>query len=479
MNYRKKSFILSIFFFVPTTKSFISNSLPSGIKSFPLPAWLLYIKNRCKVVSMAKNEEFFGFKMINRLRYFIYRIKGNFMLFLIVMGPGIITANIDNDAGGIATYSIAGAHFGYGLLWTLIPMTVVLIVVQEMAARMGAVTGKGLADLIRENYGIKITFYLMLALLATDLGNTAAEFSGLAASMEIFGISKYVVVPLGALFVWLIVVKGSYRIFEKIFLAVCAVYFVYIPAAIMAKPDWGEVAIQTVKPNFHFNSAYILAFISMVGTTITPWMQFYLQSAVVEKGVRKEDYWASRIDVIFGCFMTNIIALFIVVACGATLFKAGIIINSAEDAAVSLAPFAGKYASLLFAVGLANASLFSASILPLATAYYICEGMGWEAGVNKTFKDAPQFMWLYTMLIVIGALIVLIPHAPLIVIMWLTQAINGVMLPFVLIFMLSLINKKKLMGGYTNSKAFNIVAWSTVVVLIILTTLLTLLMVIP
>lgn len=391
------------------------------------------------------------------------------LLLLSIIGPGVITANIDNDAGGIATYSIAGAHFGYGLLWTLIPMTIALVVVQEMAARMGAVTGKGFADLIRENYGVKITFWLMLALLITDLGNTAAEFAGLAASTEIFGISKYIMVPFGALFVWLIVVKGSYRIFEKIFLVVCAVYFVYIPAAIMAKPDWGEVALQTVKPSFHFNSAYILTFIGMIGTTITPWMQFYLQSAVVEKGVRKEHYWASRIDVIFGCFMTNIIALFIVVACGATLFKSGIIINSAEDAAVSLAPFAGKYASALFAVGLANASLFSASILPLATAYYICEGMGWEAGVNKTFKDAPQFMWLYTLLIVIGALIILIPSAPLIVIMWFSQVINGVMLPFVLIFMLSLINRKDLMGDYTNTKTWNWIAWLTTMVMIILT----------
>lgn len=388
---------------------------------------------------------------------------------LSVIGPGIITANIDNDAGGIATYSIAGAHFGYSLLWTMIPMTAALIVVQEMAARMGAATGKGLADLIRENYGVKITFYLMLALLITDLGNTTAEFAGLAASMEIFGISKYIVVPLGALFVWLIVVKGSYRIFEKIFLVVCAVYLVYIPSAIMAKPDWADVALQTIRPTFHFNSAYILTFIGVIGTTITPWMQFYLQSAVVEKGVRKEHYWASRIDVIFGCFMTNIIALFIVVACGATLFKAGITINSAEDAAVSLAPLAGKYASMLFAVGLANASLFSASILPLATAYYVCEGMGWEAGVNKTFKDAPQFMWLYTLLIVIGAFLILIPYAPLITIMWVSQIINGVMLPFVLIFMLSLVNRKDLMGDYTNSRTWNWIAWLTTIIMIVLT----------
>jgi len=392
-----------------------------------------------------------------------------FVFLLSIIGPGIITANIDNDAGGIATYSIAGAHFGYALLWTLIPTTIALIVVQEMSARMGAITGKGLADLIRENYGVKTIFWLMIALLITDLGNTAAEFAGWAASCELFGINKHIAVPIGALFVWLIVVKGSYRVFEKIFLFVCAVYLVYIPAAFMAKPDWSAVMTETVKPTFQFNSPYLLMVIGMVGTTITPWMQFYLQSAVVEKGVRKEQYWASRIDVIFGCFMTDIVAFFIIVACGATLFKAGVKIDSAEAAAASLAPIAGKYASYLFALGLANASLFAASILPLATAYYICEGFGWEAGVNKTFKEAPQFMWLYTLLIAIGALIVLIPKAPLIAIMWVSQVVNGIMLPFVLVFMLSLINKQELMEEYTNSKTFNVIAWITAVLMILLT----------
>jgi NRAMP (natural resistance-associated macrophage protein)-like metal ion transporter len=392
-----------------------------------------------------------------------------FVLILSIIGPGVITANIDNDAGGIATYSMAGAHFGYSLIWTLIPTTIALIVVQEMAARMGAITGKGLADLIRENYGVKTIFWLMIALLVTDLGNTAAEFAGWAASAELFGVNKYVAVPLGAVFVWLIVVKGSYRIFEKIFLFVCAVYLVYIPAAFMAKPDWSVVVSETVRPTFQFNSSYLLMVIGIVGTTITPWMQFYLQSAIVEKGVQKEQYWASRIDVIFGCFMTDIVAFFIVVTCGATLFKAGINIDSAETAAASLAPIAGKYASILFAIGLANASLFAASILPLATAYYICEGLGWEAGVNKTFKEAPQFMWLYTLLIAIGALIVLIPKAPLISIMWVSQVVNGIMLPFVLVFMLLLINKKELMEEYTNSKTFNIIAWGTTLIMIILT----------
>jgi NRAMP (natural resistance-associated macrophage protein)-like metal ion transporter len=386
-----------------------------------------------------------------------------------IVGPGIITANVDNDAGGIATYSIAGAHFGYSLLWSLIPITIALIVVQEMSARMGAVTGKGLAELIRERFGVKITFWLMVFLFVTDLGNTAAEFAGWAASNELFGINKYLSVPIGAVLVWLLVVKGTYRIVEKIFLVFCVVYFVYIPAAILAKPNWSAVAWDTIKPSFQFNTVYIVTLIGVVGTTIAPWMQFYLQSSVVEKGVRKEEYWAARIDVIVGCLLTDIIALFIIVACGATLFQAGIKIESAKDAAISLAPIAGKYASILFAVGLANASLFSASILPLATAYYICEGMGWEAGVNKTFKEAPQFMWLYTILIAIGSLIVLIPNAPLIAIMWISQVINGVMLPFVLIFMLLLINKKELMGDYTNSNTFNRIAWATTVIMIALT----------
>ncbi len=388
-----------------------------------------------------------------------------------ILGPGIITANVDNDAGGIATYSITGAHFGYSMLWSLIPITIALIVVQEMSARMGAVTGKGLAELIRENYGVKITFWLMLFLFLTDLGNTAAEFAGWAASNELFGVNKYISVPVAAVLVWLLVVKGTYRVVEKVFLVICLVYLVYIPAAFMARPDWEQVALNTLIPSFHFNANYVVTLIGVVGTTIAPWMQFYLQSAVVEKGIGKEDYWASRLDVIMGCFMTDIIALFIIVACGATLFKAGIRIESAKDAAISLAPIAGKYASVLFAVGLANASLFSASILPLATAYYICEGMGWEAGVNKTFKEAPQFMWLYTLLIARGALIVLFPNAPLIPIMWISQVINGVMLPFVLIFMLLLIKREDLMGEYTNSKIFNRIAWTTTAVMIVLTSM--------
>ena len=387
-----------------------------------------------------------------------------------LVGPGIITANIDNDAGGIATYSIAGAHFGYALLWTMIPATVVLIVVQEMAARMGVVTGKGLADLIRENFGVTITFWLMVGLFLTDLGNTTAEFAGLAASMELLAVPKYVSVPLGALFIWLLVVKGSYRMFERVFLGICLVYLTYVVAAILARPSWGEVVTQTIRPSFSVNAAYLSTMIGLVGTTITPWMQFYLQSAIVEKGVRPEQYWATRVDVIAGSFMTDIVGLFIMVACGATLYKQGVGVESAEQAAQALAPLAGQYASILFAVGLANASLFSACILPLATAYYICEAMGWEAGVDKTLRDAPQFMGLYTAFLVIGSLIVMVPGAPLIRIMWASQVINGVMLPFVLIFMLKLVNQPELMRGeFTNSRFQNTVAWSTTVIMIALT----------
>jgi NRAMP (natural resistance-associated macrophage protein)-like metal ion transporter len=405
--------------------------------------------------------------------------KTKIALFLAVLGPGIITANVDNDAGGIATYSIAGAEFGYTLLWTLIPITIALIVVQEMVARMGVTTGKGLADLIRENYGVRVTFYLMIALLITDLGNTTAEFAGWAASMEILGINKYISVPLGAWFVWWLVVKGTYRFVEKIFLFACLIYFTYIISGFLAKPPWGEILKQTVVPTFSFDPPYLAMLIGLIGTTITPWMQFYLQSAVVDKGIKVEQYRASRWDVIVGCIMTDVVAFFIIVTCAATLFHEGIRIETAADAARSLAPVAGQYASTLFAVGLANASLFAASILPLATAYYICEGFGWETGVDKSFRDAPQFYWLYTGLVVVGALLILLPDAHLLFIMFITQVVNGLMLPFVLIFMLLLINKKELMGEYVNSKLFNVIAWGSTAIMIALTLMLILSIVSP
>lgn len=337
---------------------------------------------------------------------------------------------------------------------------------------MGAVTGKGLADLIRENYGIRVTFYLMILLLITDLGNTVAEFAGWAAAMEIFGVNKYISVPLGAFFIWWLVVKGSYRTVEKVFLIACTIYFTYIVSGWLAHPDWRAILTQTVAPQISFKTDYLVMLIGLIGTTIAPWMQFYLQSAVVEKGVDIHQYKISRLDVIVGCIFTDVVAFFIIVACAATLYQNHIEIETAKDAAMALVPLAGKFAAELFAIGLANASLFAASILPLATAYYICEGFGWEAGVNKTFKEAPEFMWLYTGLIVVGAVSILFPNAPLLKIMLLSQVANGVMLPFVLIFMILLINDPNLMGSYTNSKMFNWIAWITIIILIVLTLLL-------
>jgi len=394
------------------------------------------------------------------------------LFFLALIGPGIITASVDNDAGGIATYSLAGAHYGYALLWTLIPISIALIVIQEMAARMGAVTGKGLADLIRENFGIRATFYLMIALFFTNLGNTMAEFAGWAAAMEIFGVKRHLSLPVGAFFVWWLVVKGTYKAVEKIFLVASAIYFTYVISALLSRPSWGKVLSQMVVPETHWDPPYLMMLIGMVGTTIAPWMQFYLQSAVVEKGIKAKHYRTSRWDVILGCLVTDLVALCIIVACAGTLHKHHIRIEDAKDAALALAPLAGKYASLLFAIGLANASLFSASILPLATAYYICEGMGWEGGVNKSFREAPQFFWIYTLLIFLGAGTIFFPQVPLVPIMYLSQVINGILLPFVLIFMLSLINNREIMGDHVNSRGHNIVAWSTSLVMILLTLLL-------
>jgi len=392
----------------------------------------------------------------------------NLLIFLAVLGPGIITSNVDNDAGGIATYSIAGANFGYSLLWAIVPVIILLIIIQEMSARMGAITGKGLADLIRENFGVKITFYIMLALLLTNLGNTMAEFAGVAASLEIFGVSKYISVPLAAFFVWFLVVKGTYKSVEKVFLIACLFYITYIISGFMASPDWGEVMVQTVKPNFEFSLIYLFMLIGIIGTTIAPWQLFYLQSSVVEKGVDAANYRQSRWDVIVGCIIAGVVVYFIVVACAATLFKSGIPINSAADAALALKPLAGKYCSWLFAFGLFNASLFAASILPLATAYYVCEGLGWEAGVDKTFKEAKQFYALYTAIIVFGAVVVLIPDFPLFFTMVFSQVLNGILLPFILIFVLILINREELMGEFVNNKFFNIISWVTLVGIIVL-----------
>lgn len=379
------------------------------------------------------------------------------ILFLSVMGPGIITANVDNDAGGIATYSVAGAHFGYSLIWSFVPIIIALVIIQEMCSRMAVVTGKGLADLIREEFGVKVTFYAMTVLIFSNIFNTVSEFAGIAASAELFGISKYTLVPLCALFVWWLIVKGTYKSVEKVFLVACIFYVSYIISGFISKPDWGNVLDKSIKPEFTFNKAYILMLIGVIGTTIAPWMQFYQQSSVVEKGIKIENYKYSRLDVIIGAFVVNIIAIFIVIVCANTLFTHGIRIETAKDAALALKPLAGQYCFYLFAFGLLNASIFSACILPLSTAYSACEGMGWEVGVNRKFREAPQFYTLYTTIIIIGAAVILLPNVKLVPIMLISQATNGILLPFVLIFMLLLVNNKRLMGKYTNSRLYNII----------------------
>jgi NRAMP (natural resistance-associated macrophage protein)-like metal ion transporter len=387
------------------------------------------------------------------------------LLVLSVVGPGFITAAVDNDAGGIATYSVAGAQFGYSLLWIMIPATVALVVIQEMSARMGAATGKGLSDLIREEFGFRVTFFLMIALVFTNFGNIVAEFAGVASSLELFGISKYVVVPLAALFVWALVVHGTYNSVEKIFLFASLFYVAYVISGVMARPNWTAAALSTVtRPESRGfrNYGYLSMVIGLIGTTITPWMQFYLQASVVEKGVTMKQYRAARLDVVIGCLFSNLIAWFIIVACAATLHAAGkFTIETGADAAQALRPLAGEYAYLLFAGGLLNASLFAASILPISTAYAVCEGLGFESGLDKRFDEAPAFYWLYTALIVLGAGMLLIPRFPLFRFMVLSQVVNGVLLPFVLVFMLLLVNDKELMGEHVNSRWYNVVSWAT------------------
>ncbi|MBZ5531141.1 MAG: Nramp family divalent metal transporter [Acidobacteriia bacterium] len=397
-------------------------------------------------------------------------MKFRLIALLAVFGPGFITANVDNDPGGILTYSQAGAKLGYALLWTLIPTTIALIVVQEMAARMGAVTGKGLADLIREEFGLRATFFVMVVLGLADFGNIMAEFAGLASGMGIFGVSKYLCVPIGAAVVWFVVVRGSYKPVERILILFSLVYFAYPISAFYAHPHWLQAIKETFVPHVSRSSEYIVLVVGLVGTTITPWMQFYLQASVVEKGITKRQYALSRWDVILGCIVTDVIAFFIVVACAATMYVAGNHnIDDAAQAAVALKPLVGRFAAMLFAVGLINAALLSAAILPLATAYNICEGLGVESGINKKFSEAPVFYWIYTFLIAGGAAMVLIPRLPLIKLILFSQVANGILLPFVLLFMLKLVNKPELMGSYTNSRIGNVIAWSTSVIMIGLT----------
>ncbi len=393
------------------------------------------------------------------------------LLFLAVLGPGFITANVDNDSGGILTYSQAGAQYGYTLLWTIIPITIALIVVQEMCSRMGVVTGKGLSDLIREEFGLRVTFVLMILLLVVNYANVVTEFIGIAGSLRLFHVSKFISVPLCGLLVWALVLRGDYKSTEKVFLTASLVYIAYIFAGVLAQPDWHESLLATIQlpaKSAWREKAYIYMAIGVVGTTISPWMQFYLQASVVEKGISVKNYAASRLDVIVGCIFTDVISWFIIVACAATLFVHGMgAIQVAADAAEAMRPLAGDYAFVLFAFGLFNASLFAASILPLSTAYTVCEGLGVESGVDKTFREAPFFYWLYTFLIAGGGIaVLLLPDAQLINVAILSQVLNGVLLPVVIILMLLLINRADLMGEYKNSRLWNWIAWGASIVII-------------
>jgi NRAMP (natural resistance-associated macrophage protein)-like metal ion transporter len=416
------------------------------------------------------------------------------IMFLSIVGPGIITANADNDVGGILTYSQAGAQFGYSLLWLLVPITIALIVVQEMCARMGAITGKGLADLIRENFGVKVTFWCLLLFVFGDIGNTATEFAGVASSAPIFGgylhvanaeLFKIAMVIGAAMFVFATVTRSTAKVVERVFFFFCFVYIAYVVSALLVRPDWGDVLRQSFVPHFQASKAYILMVIAIIGTTISPWMQFYIQAAVVDKGVREDDYSFSRLDVVTGGIWTDVIAYFIIVSCAATIFVHNlhaahpIVVNDVGDVAVALQPIAGKFAALLFALGLLNAAVFTASILPLSTAYYVCEAFGFERGIDHRFREAPIFYGFYLALIAIGAGVVILPGAPLLAIIFYSQVLNGMLLPIVLVLMLLLINNKRLMGSWTNGPAFNVIAWATAIIVGALTIVSTIQIIFP
>lgn len=395
--------------------------------------------------------------------------RGRLLTLLAVIGPGIVAASAGNDSGGISTYSVAGADFGYRMLWLLLLMTFSLVVVQEMAARMGAVTGKGLAALIREKFGIRLAFFAMVLLLASNVATTVAEFAGVAAGMELFGVSKTLSVPVAMVIVWLLVVRGSYRNVEKVFLLLSAVFVAYIAAAVLAKPDWSAVARGSLVPQGELSADFIVLAIAMTGTTVAPWMPFFTQSNIVDKGLAIKEWVYARIDVITGAVVAGLIAFFIIVTTGTVLHPAGLTIASAEEAAVALAPVAGDYARLLFAVGLIAASLLAAAVLPLTAAYAICEAFGWEAGLDRTWAEAPMFNGIYTFAIVAGAGFVMIPGLDLIRVMILSQTLNGILLPFLLLFMIRLVNDRAIMGRHTNGPLYNGLAWLTVLAAIGLT----------
>ena len=406
-------------------------------------------------------------------------LRVRLLMMLAVVGPGIITANVDNDAGGITTYSVAGAHYGYSMLWMMPLVALALIIIQEMSARLGVVTGKGLADLIRERLGVKLTAIIIGGLLFANLANTVSECAGVAASMEIFGVNKYISVPIAGVLVWLLMVKANYKTVERVFLVASAIYLAYVASGILARPPWGEVARAFVTPSFQFDAGYVTLFVTIIGTTIAPWMQFYQQSSIVDKGLKISDYAYERIDVVFGSIFAVVVASFITIACAATLNANGIRVETAKDAALALGPLAGKYASVLFALGLLNASVFSAAILPLSTAYVVCEAFGWEAGVDRGLREAPVFFGVYTALIVLGAAVILLPIQSLVKTMMASQTLNGVLLPVILVVMLQLINNRRLMGRFVNGRWFNVLAWVMVVLLILLTLILIIVSVFP
>jgi len=405
--------------------------------------------------------------------------RARVLAFLAILGPGIITANADNDAGGISTYSVAGASYGYSLLWMLALTTFSLAVTQEMGARTGAVTGKGLAALIRERYGVRWTLFAMVCTLVANLATTVAEFAGIAAAGELFGVPRWLSVPLAAALVWLLVVRWSFRSVEKVFLILSVVYVSYPLSAIAAGAPWGEVLRQTVTPTFQINSGYLLVFIATVGTTITPWGQYFIQAYVVDKGVGPREYPATRVDVLFGALVTNVVSFAIIVATGSTLFPQGITIESADQAALALEPIAGPLAGHLFALGLANASLLAASILPLATSYTVCEAFGWEAGVDRSWREAPAFHSLYAFAVVFGAVVALIPGLPLFRVMLLSQVINGILLPVVLVFAIQIARDRSVMGRFASGPVGKVIAWTTAGALIALSALLVLVSLAP
>ncbi len=385
-----------------------------------------------------------------------------------ILGPGMITANAGNDAGGIATFASVGAEFGYSLLWILIPITISLGIVQEMCARMGAVTGKGLADLIRERFGVRWTAVIMLALLVANGGVTVSEFVGIAAATELFGISRFIAVPLAAISIWWLIVKGSYKKVERAFLLMSLVFLGYIVSAFLSRPDWSAVAVGLVRPTFRLEHAFLFTFVAIVGTTISPYMQVYVQSSVVEKGVTSENYRSTKTDVWVGTIFAILIVFFIVVSTAATLHKAGIPVTTAADAAHALRPLAGRYAQTLFGFGLFGASMLAAGVLPLATAYSISEALGFEKGVSRSFREAPIFLGTFTFLVAVGALIAVIPNLPLIRVLLVTQVINGLLLPVVLFAVLRLVNDRELMGDHVNGTLYNIAAWLTTIIVTIL-----------